>query len=370
MSRGVSRGRAITIGLFLLSTIGLGTLAVVGVSGRQWRLQPTFRVRADFSNIGGLAVGDRVRIQGIDAGVVESVVPPEAPGGRVGLWLRVDERLHSLVRVDALATIAPQGIVGARIVEIQPGKADALPLSEGGVIASQPPRELSDLLRDAQSTLKRVDSVALAAEKGLTEVNALVASVRAGKGSLGKFIQDDEAYRAVVSLSGRSAKTLNELQETLTAMKHTWPISRYFNDRAYFDREQVLFKPNAAREGRSLNIDSLFEPGRSVLTAPGRHELDVIGAWFKHALNKRSEVVIAVFTPTAADPELAQMLTQEQANTIRKYLNDRYKIEKVSWLTSRKVTAIGYGTQVPRLLASEANVADQRVEIIMFTPQS
>ena len=49
--------------------------------------------------------GDRVRVQGIDAGVVEAIDPPKLPGGPVVLWLRVDERLHPLVRVDALGPI-------------------------------------------------------------------------------------------------------------------------------------------------------------------------------------------------------------------------------------------------------------------------
>lgn len=370
MSRGVSRTRAIVIGLFLLTTLAVGGLTVVRVSGRQWRWQPTFRVRVDFSNIGGIATGDRVRIQGIDAGVVETVVAPEAPGGSVGLWLRIDERLKPLIRTDAIASIASQGVVGSKVIEIQPGRPDAPMLADGSTLATQAPRDLNDLMRDASITLKRVDAVAAAAEKGLGEINQIAVAIREGKGSLGKFVQDDEAYRAVVSLSGRGTKTLNELEENLTALKHTWPLSSYFNDRSYFDREKVLFKPGSEKQGRSLNLDGLFEPGRSVLTQSGRVELDAIGAWFKRALNKRSEVVIAVFSPDATDHELAQMLTQEQANAVRKYLVDRYKIDAIGWFGTRKVAAVGFGVQVPRNLVATESPVGRRVEIILFTPQS
>src|SRR5918912_818236 len=63
---------------------------------RQWRIQETFPVRADFATIGGLEAGQRVRVQGIDAGVVEAIVPPDRPGGAVRLGLRLDARLGPL----------------------------------------------------------------------------------------------------------------------------------------------------------------------------------------------------------------------------------------------------------------------------------
>ena len=76
----------------------VGSFGLYQVAGRQWRVQPTFHVRARFASISGVEAGHRVRIQGIDAGVVEKVVPPGEPGGQVELVLRIDERLRRLVR--------------------------------------------------------------------------------------------------------------------------------------------------------------------------------------------------------------------------------------------------------------------------------
>jgi phospholipid/cholesterol/gamma-HCH transport system substrate-binding protein len=353
----------------------LAILAIAGfglrqISSRKWGWQPTFRVQAGFRSIAGVELGAKVRVQGIDSGVVDAIDPPRTPGGPVILWFRIDERLHPLVRTDATARIVPQSLVGAKVVEIIPGTPDAPVVQDRGSIAVETPIELADLMNQAASSLKRVDAVAEAAEKGLGEINAIAGSIREGKGSLGKFVRDDEAYQRIVSLSVHGSKAIEDLDQNLAALKRTWPLSRYFDDKGFYDRERVLFKPGSERDSRVLAADDLFEPGRSVLTAPGRKQLDDVAAWFTRTKRPRSEVVIAAFTDDAKDAELAQILTQEQADAVRKYLVTKHGIESAGWFSSRKVAAVGFGTQVPRVSGSQVEAPPRRVEVILFTPQA
>ena len=94
---------------FVSAVLGLAGFGLSQVARRQWRVQRTFFVRAEFSTIAGVTAGTRVRVQGIDAGLVETVVPPDTPGKDVLLVFRVDERLRGLVRSDAVARIASEG---------------------------------------------------------------------------------------------------------------------------------------------------------------------------------------------------------------------------------------------------------------------
>jgi phospholipid/cholesterol/gamma-HCH transport system substrate-binding protein len=372
MHRAISRKRAALSALFVTAILATGVAGVVVVANRQWRIQPTFRVRADFTTIGGINVGDRVRVQGMDAGVVEKIEPPPAPGGMVTLWFRIDGKLRPLVRADARAQIASQGVVGAKVVEIRPGLPDAPGLPESGRIAAESTAELSDLIADATSALKRVDAVARTAEHGLGEINAIATSIREGKGSLGRLVQDEEAYQKLIALSNRGSRTLNDVEENLAALKRTWPLSRYFDDRAFYDRERVLYKPGADRDSKTLNPDALFEPGRSVITPGGRVLLDEIAAWFKRTKGNKTEVVIAAFSDDRRDPDLTQILTQEQADSVRRYLVARHGLDTVGWFGTRKVAAIGFGNQLPRTVAdaADATVPGRRVEIILFTPRT
>ena len=203
-------------------------------------------------------------------------------------------------------------------------------------------------MKQASASLKRVDAVAEAAEKGLEEVNAIAASIREGKGSLGKFVRDDEAYQKMMALSTHGSKAIDDLDQNLAALKRTWPLSRYFDDKGFYDRDRVLFKPGSERDSRTIPTDALFEPGRSVLTETGRKQLDDIAAWFEKAKRPKSEVVIVAFTDDDRDQDLAQILTQEQADAVRKYLVARHSIDSAGWFSARKVAAVGFGSQPPR----------------------
>ena len=120
-------------------------------------------------------------------------------------------------------------------------------IAEGARIASTDPIEASDFLKDARASLKRLDSVTQAAERGLGELNTIAGDIRQGRGTLGKLVKDDEAYRELLSLSGRGRRTLTDLEDNLAALKQTWPISRYFNRRGFDDRDRVLYQPGSQR---------------------------------------------------------------------------------------------------------------------------
>jgi phospholipid/cholesterol/gamma-HCH transport system substrate-binding protein len=373
MQRSIGRWRALANAAFVLVILGGCGFGMIQVASRQWWVQKTFHVKAALATIGGLEVGNQVRVLGMNAGVVERIDPPPAPGQPVTLVLRLDAQLRGLVRSDAVARVVTQGVVGARVIEIVPGRPDAPPLADEGLIAAEPLIEIADLLRGATDSLRRIDAVSVAAEKGLAEIGQIAATIRKGEGSLGKLVLDDEAYQKLVTLSARSERTLSELEDNLAGLKRTWPLSRYFNNRSFFDRDKVLFHPGAERDSQTLREDALFEPGRAVLTADGRRNLNGVAAWFKKVRRPTTEIVIAAFNDAARDPEVALLLSQEQADAVRTYLVANHQIDSTGWFATRKVAAVGFGTDTPPTLAGPTGghpPPPRRVEIILFTPQT
>jgi phospholipid/cholesterol/gamma-HCH transport system substrate-binding protein len=175
----------------------------------------------------------------------------------------------------------------------------------------------------------------------------------------------------MLELSHRGERTLTSLEDSIDALKQTWPLSSYFERRAYVDRERVLFQPGAEKKSRAFHADDLFEPGRAVLTNLGRLRLDEVGRWFKQDIRPTSQVVIAAFTDGPPDQDLAEILTQEQADAVRRYLVEKHGIQSAGWFRSRKVAAVGFGTHSPRTFDSAPrDTRSRRVEIILFTPQT
>jgi phospholipid/cholesterol/gamma-HCH transport system substrate-binding protein len=318
-----------------------------------------------------LEAGHRVRVQGIDAGLVERVVAPRTPGEPVELVMRLDQRLRSLVRSDAVARILAEGMVGARVVEITPGKPDAPLVADGGSIESEPQVELGDLIKRTGTSLQKLDELARTAQRGIEEINAIAGSIREGKGSVGKLVRDDDAYQSLMAMTRRGERTLSAMEDNLAALKRTWPLSRYFDSRSYFERDKVLYQPGSRRDSRLFRDEELFEHGRAILTPVGRTRLDEVGRWCKQVSRPSSEVVIAAFTNDDHDLDLAEVLTQEQAETVRRYLVEKHGIDSAGWFKSRKVAAVGFGTQVPRMQEPAlTQLPPRRIEIILFTPQT
>lgn len=373
MTRPIPVRRLLLSLAFIAFVLGVGGLALSQMAKRQWRTQPTFRVWALFPSIGGLEVGHRARIQGIDAGLVEQVIPPGAPGGPVEVVLRLDQRLRGLVRVDARAKIVAEGLVGAKVVEIVPGRPDAPLLESDGRIAADPVTLPSDLLAQAQAAIARIDKAAAAAERGLEETTALVQSIKKGEGTLGKLARDDELYDRLTVVARRGDRALSALDDNLSALKETWPLSRYFDRRAYLDRDRLLYQPNAERKSQTLAVEDLFETDRAVLTPAGRGRLDQTARWFNGFARPSSEVVIAAFTDDHAkdDQDLGEILTQAQADAVRDYLVDKHSIASPGWFRRRKVAAVGFGSHIPRTAPTPApDTPTKRIEILVFTPST
>src|SRR5262249_23110018 len=145
MRRNIGRWRMAANAGFVLAVLAVAGVGLYQVAGRHWKGQPTVRVRAEFATIARVGAGRRGRLQGIDTGVVERVVPPRESGAPVELVLRIDERLHRLVRSDTVARIVSEGLVGAKVVELTPGRPDAPLVANLDPIASERPIEVADI---------------------------------------------------------------------------------------------------------------------------------------------------------------------------------------------------------------------------------
>src|SRR5215831_10257117 len=89
MSRVLSRLQATLLAVAVLAGLSLAALGLFAVGSRGWYGADALVVRVGFAEIKGVEPGTRVRVQGVDAGEVAQVQPPESPGGPVILHLRL-----------------------------------------------------------------------------------------------------------------------------------------------------------------------------------------------------------------------------------------------------------------------------------------
>jgi phospholipid/cholesterol/gamma-HCH transport system substrate-binding protein len=376
MSRSLSYWRAVILGGAVLAGLALAAVGLFAVGSRQSHWGDTFHVVVGFPQIRGVIAGTGVRVQGIEAGEVETVELPAVPGGEVTLRLRLAGRFRHLVRANASAQILSEGMIGGKVIEIHPGTASTPPVEDNAALASLPSSDFHDALnqlnsaletiRDGQGTLGKLIHDPETYTRLVTllqQMNAALEDIRDGQGTVGKLVKDPEAYTNVVALLQQSRDTMCSLQQDADALKRLPVVRNYVED-----PQSLLIRPDCQRNRRFFSERELFEPGQSVLTAEGRQRLDELGPWLAGLKQKGSEVVIVAYAdPKSTGSGVARTLTKQQSEAVSAYLQGRHSVQKLGWFRSRKVSALGLGTTAPPLPEQEP-LPPSRVEILVFVP--
>lgn len=252
----MQKNRLAAVGGFVI--VG-GLLFAVGlffIGDRRMLFAESIDVHAEFSRVAGLQNGATVRVAGMNAGEVEAISLPSSPSAPFRVRMRVRQDLHPLIRLDSVASIQNDGLVGNKFVQIESGTDASPQVSPGGTIQSREPFDLADMLNRVNETIDLVtetitdlrvgldaalssvvttagDAQALIGDVGtdLREIAAtgqkvagdlqrIVEGIRQGRGSVGKLMNDDAFYerlKAIASEAERAVANLREATDTAKA---------------------------------------------------------------------------------------------------------------------------------------------------------
>jgi phospholipid/cholesterol/gamma-HCH transport system substrate-binding protein len=238
--------RSVGVGVFVVGGLLLFALGLFMIGDRRFLFADRFEVNAEFAQVAGLQDGAAVRVNGMVAGEVTAIDIPPSPAGRFRVRMRLQQALNPLVRQDAVASIRTDGIVGGRFVQIDAGSEQAAAVADGGTIKAREPFDFADLLDRGTETIDNVNMTIAELRRHLDEVvglirvtatNAnelvngvsndvetigragrrlseeatrLVEGIRAGKGTIGKLVNDDELYSRIAGIAAeaeQAAKT-------------------------------------------------------------------------------------------------------------------------------------------------------------------
>ena len=336
--------RALLLGLIVLLALGSGAFFLFQVGSAGWYGADALEVAVGFDDIGGVEAGTAVRVQGIVAGEVAAIEPPEQPSDPVILRLKLKSKYRHLVRTDARVRIIGEGLVGGKVVEILPQRSspglEPAPLAINGTrLTPQATIEVAQLLEKIDATL-------------------------GGQGTLGKFLNDPQAYNGAVSTMEEARNTLASLRENSDGLQKTWML------RSVVEKPIALLERfNSHKERWIFRTDDLFSTNHAVLTEAGKHQLDQLVPRLNSSKKPGSDVVVVAY----ADPQngltgpLAKEMTTKQSEAVVAYLKTK-SVHSMGWWSSRPVTALGQGHNAPPLKDATPQTAD-RVEVLIFTPQ-
>ena len=118
-----SRAIDVSTGLFVLLGLVAIVFLVTQISNREFSLTETsFRLKAQFENIGGLKTGAPVKMAGVTIGRVEQI-DYDMQLLKAIVTLRVDQRYDEIPN-DSDASIFTAGLLGGQYIGISPGGSE------------------------------------------------------------------------------------------------------------------------------------------------------------------------------------------------------------------------------------------------------
>lgn len=149
--------------------------------------------------------GSPVRLNGILIGSIRKVeLSGESARNRIiRLTLLIDKKYLPLIPSDSEAVITAENVLGSKFINIKRGQGGT-PISPGGEIVSRNTQAFEDLVDEGYATLDSLRSI-------LRRVDAIVAEIEVGRGSLGKLLTDDELYNNLTSTVVEARKVTEAL---------------------------------------------------------------------------------------------------------------------------------------------------------------
>jgi outer membrane protein OmpA-like peptidoglycan-associated protein len=284
--------KAFRIGVFVVLALLCLSAGIFLIGNKEFLFSPTYRLKTDFQNVGGLNNGAEVRVGGIHEGTIIRIDLPTEPGGKLTVVMKLHSSTQNIIRKDSVASIKTEGLLGNKYLEISSGTVKAQAVQNDDFIAGEVSVDMAEQAKD------------------------LAASAKTGV----------EAF-----------------SDNMTALQHNFLLSGFFKKRGYNDpselRKNSISKVPAGTRTKEFDYDAakIFDkPDNAELK--NKKTIDEAGSFLQE--NKFALAVVASSVATG-DTAKDRLLTEARAKVIRDYLVQNFKVDD----TRIKIIGLGKSKQ-------------------------
>jgi phospholipid/cholesterol/gamma-HCH transport system substrate-binding protein len=188
----------IRLGIFVIIGLIIFILAIYFIGNKQQMFGKTEHLRAVFTNVNGLQLGNNVRYSGLNVGTVQGI--EMINDTTITVDMTIDKTIFKQIKKNAIATIGSDGLVGSMIINITPGSGIAAVVEPNDVIKSFNRIRTDDML----NTLNTTNENAALLTADLLKITQ---EITQGKGTVGLLVND-------TVMANDLKKTMRYLKET------------------------------------------------------------------------------------------------------------------------------------------------------------
>jgi len=336
------------VGVFVL--VGLFVLAagIFYVTGTRF-LGPKYRLVTYLPEVSGLSTGAPVRVDGVDVGNVESIrlMPRTATRDRnknIEVVLRIDRRNQDEILTDSVASLVTEGLLGNRYVNITRGFTGA-PLANGQELPGREEKAIKEVVERSADVMTNLQALS-------DDVRDLVAGVRAGRGSLGKLLTDEQAYNHLNNMLQKGDELVSNVQAGKGAIGKLVATDELYNKLdAAVDKVSGIVddvRNQKGTLGKLLYDTTLYDQAKQAI-AKGNAVIDDVRAG-KGTLGKLAtdEELYSKLRDTSTNLANATAKLNENTTTAGKLFSDPQLYDNLTGLTGDLRLLIGDFRQNPK----------------------
>jgi len=360
--------RVARLGAFIVVALAILVAGVFLIGNKEYLFSSTYRVKAQFDNVVGLANGADVRVGGVHSGTVHSIELPHTAGGKVTVSMDLDNTTHEIIKQNSVASIETEGLLGNQYVAISFGSDGVAEVKNGDTLQTLPPLIMSDMLKTANGILNSSQQAVANATEATAHLNSVTAKIDSGQGTVGALVNDKQLYRNLQQSTATLQTTMvqaqsgvTDFQENMEALKHNFLLSGYFKKRGYEDEGSLAANSIAAvPEGAPLK--SFTYAGKQLFDAQdsaklkNQKTLNATGEFL--AQNQFGFAVVVVSTGMEGDTQKNLILTQARAMVVREYLAENFAFD------DSQLKTLGLGKQAGANLDSDWG----SIQILLYPP--
>jgi hypothetical protein len=228
---------------------------------------------------------------------------------------------HDVLKKDSVAAIKSEGLIGDKYVEITFGSDNGGALRDGDTIASEPPMDMSNLVKKADQLLDTAKDAVTDLNGTASNLKSISAKINNGQGTVGALINDKTIYQK----ANAGATALNENME---ALKHNFLLRGFFKNRGYEDASDLT--KHAISNLPTGEPGKVFEyDGQKIFNDQAKLKdekaLKEAGDYLQN--NKFSLAVVAVSTGMKGETEKDRVLSEGRATVLRDYLAKNFRLD-------------------------------------------
>jgi len=217
------RWSQLKVGLMAIFALSLIAVLIFLMTGERKLFGESVIAYTYLDDAAGINPGSPVRLNGVLVGSVRKVeLSGEArPNRAIRVTLSIDKEFLSQIPSDSEALVASENVLGTKFINIKRGRGKT-PIEAGGEIAARDVQAFEDLVAEGYATLDSLRSI-------LRRVDAIIAEVEVGRGSVGKLLTDDALYEQLTGTVAEAHKLTSALNRT------EGTVGKLINDPALYD---------------------------------------------------------------------------------------------------------------------------------------